>query len=122
MSDTVFVAGLVVHAYHGVLEHEGRVGQSFALDLALDLDLAAASSSDRLADTIGYEKVVDVACRAFQAERFRLIEAAAGAVATALLDGFPRVRQVRVTVKKPHAPIAAVFDNVGVTIVRARHG
>lgn len=122
MSDTVFVTGLVVHAYHGVLEHEGRVGQSFALDLALDLDLAAASSSDRLADTIGYEKVVDVACRAFQAERFRLIEAAAGAVATALLDGFPRVRQVRVTVKKPHAPIAAVFDNVGVTIVRARHG
>jgi dihydroneopterin aldolase len=30
------------------------------------------------------------------------------------------VRSVRVTVHKPHAPIAATFDDVGVTITRAR--
>jgi 7,8-dihydroneopterin aldolase/epimerase/oxygenase len=29
---------------------------------------------------------------------------------------------VRVTVHKPHAPIAAIFNDVGVSILRQRHG
>jgi dihydroneopterin aldolase len=32
------------------------------------------------------------------------------------------VTAVRVTVHKPHAPIAATFADVGVTLTRARHG
>ena len=27
MNDTMFVTGLLVHAHHGVMEHEGKVGQ-----------------------------------------------------------------------------------------------
>jgi dihydroneopterin aldolase len=30
------------------------------------------------------------------------------------------VSSVRVTVRKPHAPIAAIFADVGVTLVRCR--
>jgi dihydroneopterin aldolase len=60
MTDNVFVTGLCVHAYHGVMEHEGTVGQTFRLDLVLDVDLSAASRSDKLADTVGYDQVADV--------------------------------------------------------------
>ena len=120
MSDAVFVNGLVIHAYHGVLEHESRVGQTFILDLTLDLDLSAASVSDKLMDTVGYDQVVAVASEAFQKHRYRLVEAAAGNVASAILAAFTHVARVRVTVRKPHAPIAAVFTDVGVTIERAR--
>jgi dihydroneopterin aldolase len=120
MTDTVFVTGLALHAYHGVMQHEAKVGQTFRLDLVLDIDLAGASRSDKLADTVGYDQVVDVASAAFCARRYRLVEAAAGAVAEAVLDRFPTVMSVRVTVHKPHAPIAATFADVGVTITRAR--
>ena len=124
MSDAVFVTGLALHAYHGVMQHEARVGQTFKLDLVLELDLSAASRSDKLADTVGYDQVVDVASQAFCGRRYRLVEAAAGAVAGAVLDRFLRVLRVQVTVHKPHAPIAATFADVGVTIARARqhHG
>lgn len=122
MSDTIFVNGLVIHAYHGVLEHEQRVGQTFIVDLALELELSAASRSDKLADTISYQDVVSAAEQAFTGRRCRLVEAAAGAVADAVLKSFTRVTRVKVTVKKPHAPIAAVFENVGVTLVRTRAG
>ena len=120
MTDQVFVSGLALHAYHGVMQHEARVGQSFGLDLVLDTDLTGASRSDKLADTVGYDQVVEIASKAFSARRYRLVEAAAGAVAAAILDRFPRVARVQVTVHKPHAPIAATFVDVGVTIVRAR--
>lgn len=120
MSDTVFITGLSLHAYHGVMEHEQKVGQSFILDLALSIDLREASHSDKLVNTVSYDQVVEVAAQAFCAKRCRLVEAAAGAVAKAVLEQFPLVSRLRVTVHKPHAPIAATFADVGVTIERGR--
>lgn len=122
MSDTVFVKGLVLHAYHGVMQHEGKVGQTFRLDLKLAVDLAEASRTDMLKHTVSYDTVVKTASEAFRARRYKLVEAAAGAVADAVLARFSQVRAVTVTVHKPHAPIAATFDDVGVTIERARDG
>ena len=121
-TDTIFIAGLALHAYHGVMPHEGKVGQTFKLDLILDIDLTGASRSDKLTDTVGYDHVVDVASKAFCGKRYRLVEAAAGAVADALLTRFARVEAVRITIHKLHAPIAATFDDVGVSILRRRNG
>ena len=120
MSDLVFVNGLVLHAYHGVMQHEAKVGQTFKLDLKLTIDLAEASRSDKLTQTVSYDMVVQTASEAFCARRYRLVEAAAGAVADAMLERYPQVRAVAVTVHKPHAPIAATFDDVGVIIERGR--
>src|SRR5262249_58982340 len=124
MTDAAFCNGVSLHAYLGVKQHENKDVQTFNLDLVLDVDLAAATRSDKHAHTVGYDQVVEVASQAFCARRYRLVEAAAGAVAEAILDRFPQVLRVRVTVHKPHAPIAATFAGVGGTIVRDRqdHG
>ena len=122
MSDTIFVNGLLIHAHHGVMAHEEKVGQRFVIDLELAINLAPAGRSDKLADTASYSAIVDTATRAFTQKSFRLVEAAAAAVADALLAGFPQVASVRVTLHKPHAPIAAIFNDVGVSILRTRHG
>ena len=74
MSDTIFVHGLVLHAYHGVMQHEAKVGQTFRLDLLLDIDLAEASRSDKLKDTVSYDLVVKTASEAFCARRYRLVK------------------------------------------------
>jgi dihydroneopterin aldolase len=120
MSDAIFVNGLVLHAYHGVMPHEAKVGQPFGIDLVLDIDLAEASRTDTLKATVSYEALVKTASDAFCARRYRLVEAAAGAIADAVLGRYAKVRGIRVTVRKPHAPIAATFEDVGVTITRTR--
>jgi len=120
MSDRIFVTGLMLHAYHGVMPHEAKVGQTFAIDLVLDIDLSAAARSDKVVDTVSYDKVVDCVSKAFAGQRFRLIEAAAGRIADAVLSDFARVRAVTVTIHKPHAPIAATFSDVGITLTRRR--
>lgn len=120
MSDTIFIRGLTVHAFHGVMAHEAKVGQTFSLDLDLTTDLSDAARTDRLKHTVSYDQVAATASEAFCARRYKLIEAAAGAVADAVLAKFGRIAAVRVTVHKPHAPIAATFDDVGITISRSR--
>lgn len=122
MSDRIFVTGLLIHAHHGVMEHESKVGQRFVLDLELWIDLENAARSDKLVDTVSYAAIVESAARAFTAQSHRLVEAAAGAVADALLAASAHVSAVQVTVRKPHAPIAAVFADVGVTLLRHRDG
>jgi dihydroneopterin aldolase len=120
MTDRIFIKGLTLHAYHGVMPHEAKVGQSFSIDMLLDIDLSTAARSDKVADTVSYDKVADCAKAAFSAQRFRLIEAAAGSVADSVLAEFPRVQSIEVTIHKPHAPIAAIFSDVGVTLTRKR--
>jgi dihydroneopterin aldolase len=120
MSDTIFLKRLALHAYHGVMQHEAKVGQTFYIDLQLDIELGNASRSDKLKDTVSYDFVIKTITEAFCGRRYRLVEAAAGAVADAILARCPQVRGVSVTVHKPHAPVAATFEDVGVTIERAR--
>ena len=120
MSDTIFITGVVIHARHGVMEHETEVGQRFVIDLELSADLSESSRTDRLADTVSYSNVVATATAAFKDTNYKLLERAAGAVADAILAAFARISAVKVTVHKPHAPIAAIFDDVGVVLTRTR--
>jgi 7,8-dihydroneopterin aldolase/epimerase/oxygenase len=121
MTDTIFIKGLVIHARHGVMDHETEVGQRFVVDLELLSDLTESSRSDHLSDTVSYASVVTTAVAAFKNTNYKLLERAAGAVADAILAAFPRIRSVKVTVHKPHAPIAAIFEDVGVVLTRSRH-
>ena len=120
MTDTIFVSGLSIHARHGVMEHETEVGQRFVIDLELYTDLSEPSRTDRLADTVSYADVVATTTAAFKNTNYKLLERAAGAVSDAIFAAFPRVQAVKVTVHKPHAPIAAIFEDVGVVLVRTR--
>jgi dihydroneopterin aldolase len=120
MSDMIFIHGIVIHARHGVLEHEAEVGQRFVIDLELSTDLTEPSRTDKLKDTISYSDVVATATKAFAGHNYYLLERAAGAVADAVMTAFPAVTALKVTVHKPHAPIAAIFDDVGVILTRTR--
>lgn len=80
------------------------------------MDPAEASRSDKLTHTVSCDRVVKPASEAFCARRLRLVEAVANAVLA------HRPGAVAVTVHKPHAPIAATFDEVGATIERVRTG
>jgi len=120
MSDVIFIKGLLIHARHGVMDHEAEVGQRFVIDLELSIDLAESSRTDKLADTVSYSDVVSTASSAFKGQNYYLLERAAGAVAEEILAAFPRISAIKVTVHKPHAPIAAIFDDVGVIITRTR--
>ena len=121
MTYTIFIKGLVIHARHGVMDHETEVGQRFVIDLELYSDLSEPSRTDHLSDTVSYANVVTTAVAAFKNTNYKLLERAAGAVADAVLATFARVDAVKVTVHKPHAPIAAIFEDVGVVLTRTRH-
>lgn len=113
---TILIEGLEIYGYHGFFSEEERLGQRFTLDLALSTDIRASAISDALADTVDYGRVVAVATQAFSQKRYKLLEAAARAVAHAVLSEFPGVARVKVTLRKPSPPIPATLAAVGISL------
>jgi dihydroneopterin aldolase len=117
--DRIHLRGLRVFGRHGVLPHEAELGQVFVIDLELALDLAPAGRGDDLALTVDYGKLAGRVAELVAGRPRRLVEAVAEDVAGLVLaDG--RVREVRVRVAKPHAPLPVDAAEVAVELVRAR--
>ena len=112
--------GLALHARHGVNKEEQVLGQRFILHIAVWLDFSMAGRTDKIDDTISYADLIAVAEKAFTSEWFYLLEKGAERISQALFDAFPAVQKTDVTIEKPGAPIASMFDTVGVTITRDR--
>jgi 7,8-dihydroneopterin aldolase/epimerase/oxygenase len=122
VSDCVILKDLQVFARHGVHPEEARLGQRFAVDVTAHLDLRHAGESDDYALTLCYDALAKLVVETLTTRRFLLIEAAAEATAQVILKTFAIVERVEVEVRKPAAPINAVFAYVGVRVERRRGG
>ncbi len=115
--DCITLTGLEVFAYHGVYDFEREQGQRFIIDAEVVVDLSPAAAGDELARTVNYAELAGAILEAVANDSVDLIETLAERVARVALS-FAGVRQARVTVHKPDAPIDATFGDVSVTIER----
>lgn len=115
----ILIKDLRLFGYHGVYEREKREGQPFIIDLEIEADIADATHSDQLKDTVDYGQVVNQVARIVEEESFDLVEALAEKIATELLRE-EKIKKVTVTVKKPEAPLSRSLEYVGVRLVRGK--
>ncbi|MBB4105615.1 2-amino-4-hydroxy-6-hydroxymethyldihydropteridine diphosphokinase [Allorhizobium borbori] len=120
MTDRVFVSNLCLHGHHGLFPEETRLGQKFYIDIECAVDLAPAGLSDDYEKAVGYDTLCDIATAVSAAGPYKLIETLGHRIAEAVLARFYIITEVVVRVRKPSAPMAAMFDNVGVEIRRRR--
>lgn len=122
-ADRIILTGMQFYGFHGVNAEERALGQPFVVDLEAELDLRAASNSDRLIDTVSYTHLYRAAKSVMEGEPLNLLEAAAGAIAREALRQHPAVGAIRVRVQKPRPPIrGSVIESAAVEIYRSRSG
>jgi len=120
--DRLSLLGMRFLGRHGVLPEEQVTEQPFEVDLVLHADLSEATERDELATTVDYSAMFDLVRAIVEDRSFALIEALAGAIATAVLAATDpaRVTAVEVRVRKPEAPIDGDFETVEAALVRRR--
>jgi dihydroneopterin aldolase len=118
--DRIRLKKIAVFAYHGVYDEEARLGQRFNISLDCAIDLAEAGRTDNLAFGVSYADLAALVQEIAVSERFKIIEALGERIAGAVLERNPRISAVSVTVEKPAAAIAALFETIEVTIHRER--
>lgn len=119
--DKIYLKDIEIFANHGVFSQEKDLGQKFILSIELSLDIKEPANTCDLTKSVHYgelcHKVIDV----FKEESLDLIESVVNKVANFILDTYPMVKEVKVLLKKPWAPIGRHLDYAAVEINRERH-
>ena len=119
--DRIVLTGMQFYGFHGVNPEERSLGQPFVVDFEAELDLGAASVSDRLPDTVSYTDLYRSVKGVMEGEPYHLLEAAAGAIVSSVLERHSAISAVRVRVHKPRPPIrGSVIESAAVEIYRTR--
>lgn len=107
---TVRLINAVFYAHHGVNQEEHRLGGRYEVDVSMDLDIEEAAREDDLTFTVDYEKVYRLAKEVVVNNRFFLIERLAYLIAHGVMDAYPMIHAVEVTVRKPNPPVGGTAD------------
>ena len=118
MKDMILLQGIQVPAALGVTAAERRSRRPVLLDLEVQGDLRLAGRSDRIGDTLHYQRIFEVVEDVAGNQEHKLVEALADRIARAVLGKFD-AEAVTVSVRKP-TPIAGVLQYAGVRIRRTR--
>lgn len=116
--DEITISGIRAYGRHGAYAGEKGQPQAFDVALKLDVDLALASGSDRLADTIDYAQIHRRVVEIVQQRSFDLLERLGAAILeVAFAD--ERVVAAEVRIGKP-----ALLDGATATVTlrRSRQG
>lgn len=117
--DVIKLRGLSAVGHHGVYDFERSGSQVFTADLTLYVDARRAAETDDVQHTVDYSKMADAAVAILTGKPVYLLETLAHHLAQMALQN-PLVQEVDVTVHKPMAPVAHLFNDVSVTLHRRR--
>jgi dihydroneopterin aldolase len=120
--DIIRIHNAQFYAYHGVLTDEQNLGGKFEVDVDLYCSLYKSGESDRLDDTVNYERVYEAIRHIITGKKFFLLETLGRKIGDGILKDFKKVQSITVRVRKPGAPVKGVIDHVEVemTIHRRR--
>ncbi len=115
ISSYITLKGVSFHAFHGVMPQESRVGANFLVNLRVGYPVEAAMQSDDVTDTLNYAALYELVRREMQ-QPSKLLEHVAGRIARAIVETFPEVQSVDLTLTKQNPPMGADCEGAEVEI------
>lgn len=115
----ISLEGLEFFAYHGVHDFEKEQGNSFIVDIDVEVDVHEAEQSDELEGTIDYEELFVLTAKEMEV-RSKLLEHVASRICNSVLSRWEKATRVRIRIGKLNPPIGAVCKMSGVTLDRSR--
>lgn len=107
------------YAYHGCLEHEKKYGNTFGVDLWMDLNCEMAAKTDNLSDTLNYQEVYDIV-KCEMDKPADLIEHVGHRITEAVFSKFENIKKLKVKLIKYQPALGGKVGSVSVTYKRSR--
>lgn len=120
-ADAITLRGMRFHTLVGLLPHEEKFPQPLELDVTAYLPLRRVGEADRPTMRLDYRTLYETVADCVVGSHHKLLEGLCERIAQAAL-ALEGVDRVRVSARKPHAPIPGPLDAVEVTIERSRDG
>lgn len=115
----ISLEGLEFFAYHGVHNFEKEQGNSFVVDIEVEVDVHEAEASDELNGTVDYEELFSLVEKEMEV-RSKLLEHVSARICNSILHRWANVTRVKIKLGKLNPPIGAVCKMSGVTLEQIR--
>ena len=109
------IEGMEFYAFHGHFEVEKVAGNRFVVNLKIETDCTKAGQSDRLEDTLDYQKAY-LAVKEEMAIPSDLLEHVAQRIIRRIKNEFQEARKVMVKVSKLNPPMGGQIERVSVCL------
>ncbi|MBA5865556.1 MAG: dihydroneopterin aldolase [Nitrospira sp. CR1.3] len=119
MANKIVIERLEFQGRCGVTPEERHHPQRLAIDLELEVDTAPAASSDHIADTVDYARVIDRIASLGAAENCALLETFAERLLAALFAEYP-IERAKLWLRKLEPPLSHMTGSVGIKVDRVR--
>ena len=103
------------YAYHGVLPQERIVGGDYTVSVEAETDVTAAIATDNVEQTLNYAALYEVVKHEMLIPS-NLLEHVAARIGKAIMDNFPQVQALDLTVTKQNPPMGADCQGAGVKL------
>ena len=109
------IEGMEFYAFHGHFEVEKIAGNRFMVNLKIEADLSKAGQTDRLEDTLDYQKAY-LAVKEEMAVPSDLLENVCQRIISRIKSEFPEAKKVIIKVSKMNPPMGGPIEKVSLTM------
>jgi len=109
------IEGMEFYAYHGHFEVEKVAGNRFLVNLKIETDCNKAAQTDKLEDTLDYQKAYLVVKEEI-AISSDLLEHVAQRIISRIKRQFPESEKVTVKISKMNPPMGGQIEKVSITM------
>jgi dihydroneopterin aldolase len=111
----IALEGMEFFAYHGHYDEEQKIGNKYGVDLYISTDLGQAAGTDKLQQTVDYEKLYQLVREEMKLPS-RLLEHIGQRIIEHTLQAFPHIQEVRVVISKFNPPLGGICHRAKVTL------
>lgn len=115
----IILENMEFHAFHGCLEFEQELGNTFIVSVSMELDTSHAGKTDELDHTLNYQLVYDV-IRGQMEMPSKLIEHVGQRILDSLFNGFPQINALEVKLSKLNPPLGGKVERVTIELSKRR--
>ncbi|MBH83434.1 MAG: dihydroneopterin aldolase [Flavobacteriales bacterium] len=101
---TISALGIRAYAYHGCLPEETKIGSDYEVNVVVDFDIKKSSVSDKLQHTVDYVSINTIVKKEM-ARPSKLLEHVVTRILAKIIEKYPNISNVEVSVAKQNPPI-----------------
>ncbi len=116
--DIIFIEELRVDTVIGVYEWEKQFKQPLYFDIEMQTSILASTQHDDINKTVNYKTLSDYVIKFVTETRYELLETLAEDLCKLILQSYPEIKILTLTIKKPQAVPQA--NTVGIRIIRSQ--
>ena len=109
INQKVALEGVRFFAYHGYYPEEQKAGNEFLVDIETHMPVKE-NLNDELSETVNYERLFEIASIEMKTPR-KLLETVAHRMLKAIVEEFPKLSDVKVSIRKLNLPVKGELKN-----------